>query len=451
LKNILPAVRRSISLFVVFCLFPASNLLHAQWIKSSLPSNATYVYSIVSDGSNIFAGTWGGAPGSNLYLLSDNVSAWAMVDSGSGPFWVDALAMSGSNLLAGTYGSGIFISADSGKTMTAVDSGLTDSTESNVSSLAVSGSNIFSAISGNSSGTHGGDVFLSTNNGASWTPADSGLPSPSDGNNAIFALAAAGENIFAATGVKSGFTVYRSTNNGTNWIGIDSNMTNYGSVRSLAVNGSDVFAGTDIGDVLFSPNGGTSWVPIDSGLAGGVYAIQPVNGSNVFVGTASGGDGGRVYLLTNSGTIWDTANTGLRTSYVLSLAINGGYLFAGTFGGGGFAGDTGAGVWKRSLTGMITAVKKNAIETPSTFSLSQNYPNPFNPTTTISFTLPSRSFVSLKIFDVLGREVSTIVYGELQAGTYNRQWNATNMASGVYFYRMQAGSYVNTKKLLLLK
>jgi hypothetical protein len=74
-----------------------------------------------------------------------------------------------------------------------------------------------------------------------------------------------------------------------------------------------------------------------------------------------------------------------------------------------------------------------------------------NPSTTISFSLPSQSFVSLKIYDVLGREVATIVSEELPAGTYSRQWNAGKMSSGVYFYRLQAGSFTQTKRLVLLK
>jgi hypothetical protein len=85
------------------------------------------------------------------------------------------------------------------------------------------------------------------------------------------------------------------------------------------------------------------------------------------------------------------------------------------------------------------------------FVLGQNYPNPFNPMTTISFYLPSRSFVSLKVFDMLGREVATIVSEEMQAGNYSQQWNAVNISSGVYFYRLQAGSFTETKKLIVLK
>ncbi len=85
------------------------------------------------------------------------------------------------------------------------------------------------------------------------------------------------------------------------------------------------------------------------------------------------------------------------------------------------------------------------------YVLEQNYPNPFNPSTNISFTLPSRSFVSLDIFDSIGREVAEIVSEELPAGSYSREWNATNLASGVYYYRLHAGSFVQTRKLLLLK
>jgi hypothetical protein len=85
------------------------------------------------------------------------------------------------------------------------------------------------------------------------------------------------------------------------------------------------------------------------------------------------------------------------------------------------------------------------------YCLNQNYPNPFNPSTTISFNLRSRSFVSLKVFDLIGREVATIVSEEMQAGSYSRQWNAFDLPSGVYFYRLQAGLFAETKKLILLK
>jgi flagellar hook assembly protein FlgD len=94
---------------------------------------------------------------------------------------------------------------------------------------------------------------------------------------------------------------------------------------------------------------------------------------------------------------------------------------------------------------------------PREFSLSQNYPNPFNPTTTINFSLPERSRVELKIYDLLGREVAALIEGdEIQAGVHRVQWNGRNrfgeaVSTGVYFYRIVAGGFVQTKKMLLIK
>jgi subtilisin family serine protease len=88
---------------------------------------------------------------------------------------------------------------------------------------------------------------------------------------------------------------------------------------------------------------------------------------------------------------------------------------------------------------------------PIQFALEQNYPNPFNPTTTISYQLPAFSTVVLKVYDVLGREVATLVNEKKAAGKYSTTWNASSMSSGVYFYRLHAGAYRETKKLLILK
>jgi hypothetical protein len=85
------------------------------------------------------------------------------------------------------------------------------------------------------------------------------------------------------------------------------------------------------------------------------------------------------------------------------------------------------------------------------FSLIQNYPNPFNPTTTISFSIPSSAFTSLKIYDVLGNEVATLVNEEKPAGNYKVSFNASSLSSGTYFYRIRAGSFIETRKMILMK
>jgi acetyl esterase/lipase len=99
----------------------------------------------------------------------------------------------------------------------------------------------------------------------------------------------------------------------------------------------------------------------------------------------------------------------------------------------------------------MTRVNTGDRSAPTKFSVSQNYPNPFNPSTTINFTLPIKSFVTLTIFDSLGRQVSKIISEEMPPGTYTREWNAKGLSSGTYLFRLQAGSYLETKKLVLLK
>jgi hypothetical protein len=88
---------------------------------------------------------------------------------------------------------------------------------------------------------------------------------------------------------------------------------------------------------------------------------------------------------------------------------------------------------------------------PSEFNLDQNYPNPFNPSTVIRYEILTRSHVTLAVFNTLGQKVAELVNGEMDAGYHKIQFNATNLASGVYFYRIQAGSYVETKSLCILK
>jgi hypothetical protein len=97
-----------------------------------------------------------------------------------------------------------------------------------------------------------------------------------------------------------------------------------------------------------------------------------------------------------------------------------------------------------------TGIEENDM-LPNTFSLIQNYPNPFNAQTTIRYSLPSQSDVSIDIFDILGRKVETLVSGKQAAGSHSIIWDATNVTSGVYFYRIQAGDYADTKRCLLLK
>ncbi len=144
-------------------------------------------------------------------------------------------------------------------------------------------------------------------------------------------------------------------------------------------------------------------------------------------------------------TIVPWSSSGTITGY--SVSVNGSYT--------GHASDGSVTYLLVRCNATITPLDKvtstGKTEPVSTFTLGQNYPNPFNPSTRITFSVPSRSFVSLKVFDVMGREVASLVSGELAPGSHSRQWNASAVASGIYFYRLQAGPNMATKKLLLLR
>ncbi|NOS86391.1 MAG: T9SS type A sorting domain-containing protein, partial [Ignavibacteria bacterium] len=131
---------------------------------------------------------------------------------------------------------------------------------------------------------------------------------------------------------------------------------------------------------------------------------------------------------------------------ISSLCIFNGYILAGTIDNS---------VWKRSLTEII-GIKMISNVTPEIYYLSQNYPNPFNPQTKIKFAIPSNlkghtSTVRLIIYDLLGREVATLVNEALKPGTYEADWDASNYSSGVYFYKIITESFVETKKMILMK
>jgi len=102
----------------------------------------------------------------------------------------------------------------------------------------------------------------------------------------------------------------------------------------------------------------------------------------------------------------------------------------------------------QSANGSLAAMVEDI---PTEYGLSQNYPNPFNPTTAISYQLSAVSFVRLVVYDALGREVATLVNGVESAGSHTVTWNALNVPSGIYVYRIVAGNHVDSKKMLLMK
>jgi hypothetical protein len=232
-----------------------------------------------------------------------------------------------------------------------------------VHSFTVSGTNLFA-------GTYGSGVFLSTNNGTSWTAAGTGLP-----KTYVYALAVSGTNIFAGT--PDG--VFRSTNNGTSWTQVNTGLTNI-YVQALAVSGSNLFAGTNSGGVFLSTDNGTSWSSVNTGLPlrtiVRALAVSP-NGANLFVGTWDPYND-NVFLSTDNGTSWTAASTGLKGTWVYALAVSGTNLFAGTILDG---------VWRLALPEILPASVSTAEATNvnSTSATLNGSVNPNGVTTTARF------------------------------------------------------------------
>ena len=432
-------------------------LASGQWVQTNGVSAPGGTSCLAVSGTNLFAGTYGGYGGvfGGVFLSTNNGTSWTPVNSGLTNFEVHSLAVSGTNLFAGTDG-GVFLTTNSGASWTAVNNGLTDF---HVYALAVSGMNLFAGTGDagyNNELAAGHGVFLSTNNGTSWTKVNTGLMDTSVYAFAVDSNGVGSTKLFAGT--NGG--VFLSTNNGTNWTPASTGLE---YVRSLAVipheaSGTYLFAGmltpwVGEGGVLLSTNNGTSWAKVGSGLGSYVPALA-VSGTSLFAGTCEyekAGPAIGVLLSTNNFAGWTAVNEGLphlypldSTSYlsIQCLAIAGQNLFAG---------DRSGGVWRRPVSEMITSVDPASSAWPSDFLLCQNYPNPFNPTTMIQYALPHRSHVTLTVFNTLGQQVAQLVNGDIDAGYHEIQFNANNLASGVYFYRIQAGSYVETKSLLLLR
>jgi hypothetical protein len=272
-------------------------------------------------------------------------------------------------------------------------------------------------------GTYFHGVFFSTDDGSTWTPSASGL-TPA----LVNALTVSGTDLFA--GADGG--AFRSTDDGTTWSAAWTGLTNP-PVMSLAASGSHLFAGT-YGGVFLSTDSGAHWT--GTGLSPAWVNSLRLTDGNLFAGTDRG-----VFVSTDLGTTWNAASVGLTATFVFSLGISGGSLFVGT----------NSGAWGRPLQEMFTSIPVPLTAIPSRFSLQQNYPNPFNPSTSIRYSLQVRSHVTLSVFNTLGQLVSTLVNGSEEAGYHDVRFDASGLASGAYFYRLQARDFVQSKKLIVLR
>lgn len=207
------------------------------------------------------------------------------------------------------------------------------------------------------------------------------------------------------------------------------------SLALSALSGTNLFTGTN--GVFLTTDNGASWTAVDSGLTSAFVKALAVSGTNLFAGNLDGG----VFLSNNNGTSWTAVDSVLTNTAVWSLVVSGTSLFAGT---------GGRGVWRRPLSQM-TSAEVLSTKLPAYFSPSHNYLNPFNPSTKIEYQLPGAGHVTLKVYDMLGREVTTLVNEIQDADVHLATFDGTRLASGVYLCHLTGPGINQAKKMLLTK
>ena len=197
----------------------------------------------------------------------------------------------------------------------------------------------------------------------------------------------------------------------------------------------------DLRGMAFNPADGTLWASTSTSE---IYIIDSGSATPTLIGTTGFSAGVPDIFFDAIGNLYGSVGGGAGTNNLISINKTTG---AGTvIGPIGFVSVSGL-----ALTGSPVSVDDNTTTLPLVYDLSQNYPNPFNPTTSIKFQIPTKSYVTLKVFGVLGNEVKTLLNEEKEAGNYNVKLNAEDLSSGVYFYRLEAGDFVQTRKMILLK
>jgi len=382
----------------------------------------------VNRAGSIFAGTTYGG----VFKSTDNGQSWNQSNSGLTDTCVTCFAFSSNgHVFAGTWSQGIFRSTDDGQTWMATNSGLTDLSPPGIRGIDLSSTGIVFAA-------RAGGVFRSTDEGMSWRTVNKGIVFV---EMTSLVVEPRSGYVFAAAAFASGGTLYRSVNNGDSWTDLSAQAD--GAIKALTVSpdGHIFFCvgqtpyvrwTKDLGDTFFG-----HWMGPDKVHPQSLLATERI-------GLLTGTQGYGVYQSADDGLTWFRISNGLRPTWIYSLASNS----DGTI----FAGSDSDGVYR--TVSPVTNVVRELM--PADFQLGQNYPNPFNPSTTISYQLTANSKVYLKIFNMLGQEVASLVDGDRMAGYHQEMWEAGRFSSGVYMYQViasdnQGTKQVARKRMMLLK
>ena len=352
-------------------------------------------------------------------------------------------------------------------------------------SVALSSDGNTAIVGGPNDSTGVGAVWVFTRSGGSWSQQGNKLVGTgaigssaqgsfvslsADGNTAIVGGSGDSTGVGAVWVFRRSGGVWNQQGNKLVGAGAVGRYIYQGASVSLSADGNTAIVGgpgdsSGVGAVWVFTRSGGVWNQQGNKLVGtgvigpvfqGISASLSADGNTAIVGGyGDNSDEGAVWVFTQSGGVWsqqgdklvgmDAVGGAAKQGCSVSLSSDGNAAIVGAEGDNGGAGA--AWVFVRNAVG----VGGKAAEIPLLFDLEQNYPNPFNPTTTIRYGLPYRSSVTLAVFNTLGQQVATLVQGEEEAGYHEVRFDGTGLSSGVYFYRLTAGTFVQSRKLLLLK
>jgi len=418
-------MRHTLQLAFFITIICIPTLLFAQWTRNaSVPNDE--VLSLLNHNDTLYAGTT-----NVVYRSTDNGNTWSATATLPIVDGISVIFATHNRLFAGTLNQGVFVGSNGGTVWQRVSDGLNRALGGwTISGLACLGDSLYAA-------TMGAGVFvMNLRTLTGWTPYNENLlPNVSFNVSAILAR---NDTLFIGAGANG--NAYRRGRSGSAWETLTLQPNAAGlSIGAFATVGNELVTATSIVPPLFrSRDNGATWTASATGLQGGIFPKIAAGRGVMFYASNSSNDFFRLFGSIDGGNTWQLLTTQFNTQLNDMMILNDRLLAARN-----------DGLFSFPLSTLNTERDNSSMRRE--FRLEQNYPNPFNPSTVISYELPAASEVSLKIYDVLGRETQTLVNARQDAGRYSASFNATNLSSGIYFYRLQASAFSETRKMMLVK